>query len=239
MLCYFFSTNPLPPHNMISECKKCIKLKGPPLPMTLVMDLPASRTAPYKQQYWDSVVELNIYIRISKNSTDYSITGGFSPHFLFRGFLLPTRSQIKHNILRGLFTITNYYIAVHWHCLLTLPHLDPEDLHTSLQHRNGACEHRRQWRYIYALFASHPWLSSFFLVYCPLAISLASCPARVIQLDVFTLQRPVQCVLCAAPWIVWSTGRQPPPLSSVLYGIIYKRCSVVAAQVLLREKSGA
>jgi hypothetical protein len=36
-----------------------------------------------------------------------------------------------------------------------------------------------------------------------------------------------------------ATGRQPPPLSSVLYGIIYKRCSVVAAQVLLREKSGA
>jgi hypothetical protein len=37
---------------------------------------------------------------------------------------------------------------------------------------------------------------------------------------------------------VHSTGRQPPPLSSVLHGIIYKRCSVVAAQVLLREKSG-
>ncbi len=36
-----------------------------------------------------------------------------------------------------------------------------------------------------------------------------------------------------------TTGRQPPPLSSVLFGIIYKRCSVVAAQVLLREKSGA
>ncbi len=36
-----------------------------------------------------------------------------------------------------------------------------------------------------------------------------------------------------------TTGRQPPPLSSVLYEIIYKRCSVVAAQVLLREKSGA
>jgi len=36
-----------------------------------------------------------------------------------------------------------------------------------------------------------------------------------------------------------STGRQPPPLSSVLYRIIYKRCSVVATQVLLREKSGA
>jgi hypothetical protein len=35
------------------------------------------------------------------------------------------------------------------------------------------------------------------------------------------------------------TGRQPPPLSSVLYRIIYKRHSVVAAQVLLREKSGA
>ncbi len=35
------------------------------------------------------------------------------------------------------------------------------------------------------------------------------------------------------------TGRQPPPLSSVLYRIIYKRRSVVAAQVLLGEKSGA
>jgi hypothetical protein len=34
------------------------------------------------------------------------------------------------------------------------------------------------------------------------------------------------------------TGRQPPPLSSVLYRIIYKRRSVVAAQVLLRENSG-
>ena len=39
--------------------------------------------------------------------------------------------------------------------------------------------------------------------------------------------------------IVHSTGRQPPPLSSVLYRIIYKRRSVVAAQELLREKSGA
>ncbi len=32
------------------------------------------------------------------------------------------------------------------------------------------------------------------------------------------------------------TGRQPPPLSSVLYRIIHKRRSVVVAQVLLREK---
>jgi hypothetical protein len=39
--------------------------------------------------------------------------------------------------------------------------------------------------------------------------------------------------------MVSHTGRQPPPLSSVLYRIIYKRCSIVAAQVLLREKSGA
>jgi hypothetical protein len=35
------------------------------------------------------------------------------------------------------------------------------------------------------------------------------------------------------------TGRQPPPLSSVLYGIIFERPSVLAAQLLLREKSGA
>ncbi len=36
----------------------------------------------------------------SPNSTDYSITLGFSPHILFRGFLLPTPSQMKHNTLR-------------------------------------------------------------------------------------------------------------------------------------------
>jgi hypothetical protein len=36
-----------------------------------------------------------------------------------------------------------------------------------------------------------------------------------------------------------STGRQPPPLSSVLYRIISERCSVLAAQLFLREKSGA
>jgi hypothetical protein len=34
-----------------------------------------------------------------------------------------------------------------------------------------------------------------------------------------------------------TTGRQPPP--SVLYGIISKRRSVLAAQLLLREKSGS
>jgi hypothetical protein len=34
-------------------------------------------------------------------------------------------------------------------------------------------------------------------------------------------------------------GRQPPPLSSVLYGIISERRSVLAVQILLREKSGA
>ncbi len=35
------------------------------------------------------------------------------------------------------------------------------------------------------------------------------------------------------------TGRQLPPLSSVLYEIISKRRSILAAQLLLREKSGA
>jgi len=37
----------------------------------------------------------------------------------------------------------------------------------------------------------------------------------------------------------YPTGRQLPPLSSVLYGIISRRRSVLAAQLLLREKSGA
>ncbi len=36
-----------------------------------------------------------------------------------------------------------------------------------------------------------------------------------------------------------ATGRQLPPFSSVLYGIISERRSVLAAQLLLREKSGA
>jgi hypothetical protein len=34
------------------------------------------------------------------------------------------------------------------------------------------------------------------------------------------------------------TGRQLPPLSSVLYRIISKRRYILAAQLLLREKSG-
>jgi hypothetical protein len=45
----------------------------------------------------------------------------------------------------------------------------------------------------------------------------------------------VRIVVC---WLV-GTGRQLPPLSSVLYGIISRRRSVLAAQLLLREKSGA
>ncbi len=40
--------------------------------------------------------------------------------------------------------------------------------------------------------------------------------------------------------LVTTTGRQPPPLYSVLYEIISKRhCVLTAAQLLLREKSGA
>jgi hypothetical protein len=35
-----------------------------------------------------------------------------------------------------------------------------------------------------------------------------------------------------------ATGRQLPPLPSVLYRIISKRCYILAAQLLLREKSG-
>jgi hypothetical protein len=35
-----------------------------------------------------------------------------------------------------------------------------------------------------------------------------------------------------------TTGRQLPPLSSVLYRIISKRRYILAAQLLLREKSG-
>jgi hypothetical protein len=37
---------------------------------------------------------------------------------------------------------------------------------------------------------------------------------------------------------ITSTGRQLPPLSSVLYRIISKRRYILAAQLLLREKSG-
>jgi hypothetical protein len=35
-----------------------------------------------------------------------------------------------------------------------------------------------------------------------------------------------------------TTGRQPPHLSSVLYGIISERRSALATQLLLRGKSG-
>ncbi len=37
----------------------------------------------------------------------------------------------------------------------------------------------------------------------------------------------------------FNTGRQLPPLSFVLYGIISGRRSVLAAELFLREKSGA
>jgi hypothetical protein len=40
-------------------------------------------------------------------------------------------------------------------------------------------------------------------------------------------------------WNVLATGRQLPPLSSVLYGIISERRTVLAAKLLLKEKSGA
>jgi hypothetical protein len=38
--------------------------------------------------------------------------------------------------------------------------------------------------------------------------------------------------------LLQTTGRQLPPLSSVLYRIISERLTVLAAQLLLREKSG-
>jgi hypothetical protein len=40
------------------------------------------------------------------------VTGGFSPHIRFGGFLLIIPPRLKTTILRGLFTITNYYNAV-------------------------------------------------------------------------------------------------------------------------------
>ncbi len=51
------------------------------------------------------------FLQSFQNTTDYSITRGFSPQILFRGFLLPTRWQIKHNILRRLL-----YLRVRYSC---------------------------------------------------------------------------------------------------------------------------
>jgi hypothetical protein len=69
---------------------------------------------------------------------------------------------------------------------------------------------------------------------------------KIIRVALFESDKEGIGVLCGhhslhiyVQYRVRTTGRQPPPLSSVLYGIIYKRCSVVAAQVLLREKSDA
>jgi hypothetical protein len=59
--------------------------------------------------YLDAVEELNIAL-ITKLTHMYNWR---IFHILFCGFLLLTRSQIKHNIIRGLFTITitNYTIS--------------------------------------------------------------------------------------------------------------------------------
>jgi hypothetical protein len=50
--------------------------------------------------------------------------------------------------------------------------------------------------------------------------------------DVNSAHPPLKQSIC-------TTDRPPPPLCSVLCGIISKRPSVLAAQLLLREKSGA
>jgi hypothetical protein len=75
----------------------------------------------------------------------------------------------------------------------------------------------------------HPWFLSiptrdieFFI--CLYSIKLSALRHRIQKKDLLS---------------VYFTGRQPPHLYSVLYGIISKRRSVLAAQVLLREKSGA
>jgi hypothetical protein len=41
----------------------------------------------------------------SQNLTDDDITGGFLPHKLFAGFYQQPAPRLKHNTLRGLFTI--------------------------------------------------------------------------------------------------------------------------------------
>jgi hypothetical protein len=40
------------------------------------------------------------------------VTGGFSPHIRFGGFLLLIPPRLNATILQGLFTTTNYYNAV-------------------------------------------------------------------------------------------------------------------------------
>jgi hypothetical protein len=74
-----------------------------------------------------------------------------------------------------------------------------------------------------AAYRQEPHPSKFLLTSTPLSTS------RLQQADRQLLK----------PARIPATGRQPSPLYSVLYGIISKRRSVLAAQLLLREKSGA
>jgi hypothetical protein len=59
-------------------------------------------------------VELDMsFFHSSQHWIDTYVTGGFSPHIRFGGFLLLIPPMgLNTTILRGLFTITNYYNAV-------------------------------------------------------------------------------------------------------------------------------
>jgi hypothetical protein len=64
-------------------------------------------------EIWTEAAQFLFWEYINSNFfAVYSITGGFSPHIFFCGFLLPTRSQIKHNVLRYLSLRLPYNIAV-------------------------------------------------------------------------------------------------------------------------------
>jgi hypothetical protein len=53
------------------------------------------------------------------------------------------------------------------------------------------------------------------------------------------MKRPADVFLLGLFISVSYTGRQPPPLSSVLYRIISGRLSILAIQLFLEEKSAA
>jgi hypothetical protein len=94
-------------------------------------------------------------------------------------------------------------------------------------------------KYTTAGFLSGPTVRVLLLVHFHAGVPVLSFMMKLATLPLVTYLQRCWLRCCCLPIIVLVTGRQPPPLSSVLYGIIYKRYSVVAAQVLLREKSGA
>jgi hypothetical protein len=70
--------------------------------------------------HWGAVEEMNIFFaQLSKLNYDDNTTGGFLPLILLRGFYSQPAPRLKHNTLRGFFTIKTTTVPYTTICIYT------------------------------------------------------------------------------------------------------------------------